>query len=161
MKYPILEPIPIRTKGLPLLMRIWVWLFRARTWKLVDDWEFDTKLDEEDVTIFIEKGFVFDGASVPRCFWWLLQPMGVLLIPGLVHDYAYRYQKVVTIDRKLKRKFNRRNTDHRFWDLFFREISIQINGCKVISYSAWIILFFCGGFAWKSNRKKQQPYKVK
>jgi hypothetical protein len=156
MKYPILEPIPIRTKGLSLLMRIWVWLFSVRTWKLVDDWEFETKLNEEYVTIFIEKNFIFDGASIPRALWWLLQPMGVLLIPGLVHDYAYRYQKVVTINKRTKKKFNRRKSDRKFWDLLFREISIQVNGCKIISYFAWVALFLFGRFAWNKNRKIEQ-----
>lgn len=39
--------------------------------------------------IFIEEGFVFDGASIPRIFWSIIggnfQPE--FLAPSLVHDY--------------------------------------------------------------------------
>lgn len=155
MDHPILKPIPINTRGLSLLMRIWTWLFSVRTWELMEDWSFRTKIDGEWDTVFIEKGFVFDGASIPRPLWWLLQPMGILLIPGLVHDYAYRYQKITTIHNG-RVKLNRYNYDQKFWDILFRDISIQVNECKVISYLAWSALYVFGGMAWKKNRKLEQ-----
>lgn len=41
--------------------------------------------------ICIPKGFVSDGASVPRFFWRLLSPpiYPVTLAPSIVHDYLY------------------------------------------------------------------------
>lgn len=44
------------------------------------------------IKVIIRKGFIFDGASIPRIFWsttgspFLPQYIG----PGLIHDYLYR-----------------------------------------------------------------------
>jgi hypothetical protein len=153
MKYPVLEPVPILTKGLPLLMRIWVWLFSSRKWKVSEDWYYETMIDREYATIFIPKGFIFDGASIPRFLWWLLQPMGILLIPGLVHDYAYRYQKIILYNSIKGTYHNLFRHKRDTWDEVFREISVRVNGCEVISYVAWLALYIFGGFAWRKNRK--------
>ena len=45
---------------------------------------------EEDVTIsdvVILKGFVTDGATVPRLLWWLFPPISSYFNATLVHDY--------------------------------------------------------------------------
>ncbi len=153
MKYPKLEPVPIQTKGLSLFKRMRVWLFSSRKWKVTEDWEFETKFYEKNITVFIHKGFVFDGASIPRPLWPLLSPVGVLLIPGLIHDYGYRHQHIVDISDP--RIVNNRiySSSHKVWDKLFRDVSVQVNGCKVISYSAWMALVVFGNAAWKKNRK--------
>lgn len=148
MKYPILRPIQIPMENLSFLMRIWTWLFCVRKWELVYGWSFKTKIDGKKREIYIPKGFIFDGASIPRWLWWLLQPMGILLIPGLIHDYAYRHRCLK--DTKGGIKFS---DDRRYWDKVFREVSIDVNRCKFISYAAWLALWIFGGFAWRKNRK--------
>jgi hypothetical protein len=37
----------------------------------------------------VPAGYVFDGASIPRMFWWIpgFSPMGIHLWAALVHDY--------------------------------------------------------------------------
>jgi hypothetical protein len=37
----------------------------------------------------VPKGFVTDGASVPRIFWSILYPFGNYFPAALVHDYLY------------------------------------------------------------------------
>jgi hypothetical protein len=44
------------------------------------------------------EGFQFDGASIPRVLWAFLNPIGLLLIPGLIHDYGYRHRQLWIID---------------------------------------------------------------
>ena len=41
--------------------------------------------------ILIPKGFVWDGASVPRALWSVLgfYPGGIMLPPSVVHDFIY------------------------------------------------------------------------
>ena len=43
------------------------------------------------ISFFIERGFEYDGASIPRLFWSLLglTPGGKMTIPALVHDLQY------------------------------------------------------------------------
>ena len=59
----------------------------------------------------IPAGFKFDGASIPKFLHPFLSPqVGVLLIGGLVHDYAYKYATLLRQGKKkpwvllLKRK---------------------------------------------------------
>lgn len=58
-------------------------------------------------TVFtVPRGFIFDGASIPRVFWTTtgspFTPKFVL--PGLVHDFFYRTHKVTrqTADKHFK-----------------------------------------------------------
>ncbi len=49
---------------------------------------------EHRIVKVIELGFVFDGASIPALFWWLLRlhPFSPRVInAALEHDYGYRY----------------------------------------------------------------------
>ena len=41
----------------------------------------------EQKNIIVHKGFVSDGASVPRIFWPLFPPMGNYTAAAIVHDY--------------------------------------------------------------------------
>ena len=154
MDFPILQPVCIPTKGKSLLVRIWIFLTCTRTWRVVEDWVFRTKINGTPVDILIPKDFIFDGASIPRWLWWLLPPMDVLLIPSLVHDYAYRHQNIILLSQSRSAKRVKLCRSKRlFWDKLFRDISIQVNGCKVISYFSWAMLCLFGSFAWNKNRK--------
>ena len=88
MKMPKLAPITIPTKGKKPLAKLRAWITEVRQWQLVEDWQYQLP---DQQTIIIPKGFVFDGASIPRLLWGLLSPTGLLLIPGLIHDFGYRY----------------------------------------------------------------------
>lgn len=45
--------------------------------------------DNNEYELFIEKGFLFDLASVPRILWPLIAPFELSIIAPLVHDYLY------------------------------------------------------------------------
>ena len=62
---PILLPLPIPTKNRPFLMRLLVWLFDIRKWRLKKNWHF---LRENGDEIVLPIDFEFDGASIPRIF---------------------------------------------------------------------------------------------
>ena len=57
----------------------------------------------------IEKGFEFDGASVPKFLAMWLSPTGVLLMGGLVHDYGYNCGELTIADNGEAVKRNQRN----------------------------------------------------
>lgn len=158
MEFPILQPICIPTKGKKLLVRIWIWITCTRIWRIVQDWSFETKLYGKNVKILIPKDFVFDGASIPRPLWPLLSPVGILMIPGLVHDYAYRYQKLIY---ECEGQVSVCKVGRAFSDKLFREISIQVNECRFTSYCSWLMLKCFGWAAWRSNRKEEIKRLVK
>lgn len=150
MDLPVLRGIKIETKNKSLPKKIKAWLSR-RKWEVVEDWYFKTHVNGTMVTVFIGKGFVFDGASIPRSLHWLLNPMGVLMAPGLVHDFAYRNEYITILNSR--KKLTDISTNQLQADNLFKDISLQVNGCSVISNSAYYMLRIFGKRSWNKNKK--------
>lgn len=151
MQMPKLMPLPIKTKGKHFFARIWVWITRIRTWEVVEDWAYTLS---NGTQIVIPKGFVFDGASIPRPLWAILSPTGLLLVPGLIHDFGYRYDYMWTSDTKGNVYKIHEGAGQAFWDqIFFRE-GERVNGMKMINWLAWLALSTMGWMAWSANRKR-------
>ncbi len=60
---PLLRPLPIATKNRPFIARVLAWLFDVRHWQLMENWQYKLPDNSE---IVLHKGFIFDGASIPR-----------------------------------------------------------------------------------------------
>ncbi len=135
-----------------------------RQWKVINGWKYEVKDDsnlgklmniKKTETIFIDSGFVFDGASISKPFWAILSPTGIFLVQGLIHDYAYRNDYLKILDQNdLPTKW-RKQKGRDFWDKVFREVGKDVNGLNVINYLAWFLLYLFGCCAW-NNRKKQR-----
>jgi len=147
---PALRPLPIKTKDFPWYKRIYKWIRSNRKWEIVEDWEFTLP---NGVKITIPAGFVFDGASIPRPLWGVLSPVGILLIPGLPHDYAYRYGFLWATTKAGSRYKYGNHFGQESWDELFFEISEQVNGMKAVSWAAWSMLWAFGCIAWAKNKK--------
>jgi hypothetical protein len=148
---PHMKPISIPTKGKGFWGGVWTWLMVTRTWEIVKDFHFN--IDGEDYVI--PKGFVFDGASVPKFLRTWLSPMGVLLIGGLIHDYAYKYTVLLKLDKKRTGKVMTQSVA----DKTFRDINIEVNGFRTINYLAYYALVLGGFVAWKGHRKVGADWK--
>lgn len=152
---PKLMPLPIKTKKQGFFIQIRRWIFAIREWEVTEHWEYELP---DKTVIVIPKGFIFDGASIPRPFWAILSPTGLLLIPGLIHDFGYRYEYLRAIKTK-----NSKNTykygkekKRKDWDNLFLEVGIKVNGMTIIDKLAWISLAIFGCIAWESNRKRNE-----
>ena len=141
---PQMQPIRIPTAGKGFWGAIWMWFWGVRTWRIAKDFEFTLKGD----TYIIPAGFEFDGASVPKFLASWLSPVGVLLLGGLVHDYAYKY---ATLKRKGKGTLGTLNQKQA--DVIFRDINIEQNGMHLLNYLAYWALRIGGFVAWNSHRK--------
>lgn len=149
---PKLHPKPIPTKKHNPVMRILVWLYAVREWRLLENWIWEF---EKDKFIVIPKDFEFDGPSIPRIFWFILSPVGLLLIPGLVHDYGYRFDCLWMVkDGQLTDEL--KNMDRDYWDLLFKEVGEKVNGLSLVDWIAWKALVFGGTGAWKKHRDNPQ-----
>ena len=89
--FPTLKPVRIPTKGKGFWGGIITWLLSTRNWVLVEDWHYSMWGKD----FVIPAGFKFDGASIPKFLRTFFSPVGVLLIGGLIHDYAYKYQTLL------------------------------------------------------------------
>lgn len=151
---PILRPIPIPTRRVRYLTALWNWVTMIRRWELVEQWQYELP---NKSNIVIPAGFKFDGASIPRVFWAILSPTGLLLIPGLVHDFGYGYDFLLKpmTDGNFPRYQER--AGRRYWDRLFLQVAIEVNGFKIINRIAWAALWAFGGFAWRSKRNSPSP----
>lgn len=145
-KMPMMSPIGMSTKDRGFFGAVWLWLITTRKWEIKEDWVYE--LDETKYRI--PKGFVFDGASVPKYFRSWLSPMGVLLMAGLIHDYAYKHAGLL-MDTGDKSPLDQLGAD-----VIFREVAIADNGFKVINYIAYYALRLGGWWAWKGHRKNDK-----
>jgi len=144
-EYPLMKPLRIATKGKGFFKMILMWLLGVRHWEIAKD--FDYELNGEKFVI--PAGFKFDGASIPKFLHTFLSPVGVLLMGGLVHDYAYKYETLL--------KTNRKDTlgvlTQKKADQIFRDINIQINGFYLMNRLAYYSLRLGGFMAWNKHRK--------
>lgn len=152
MDMPKIMPMPIKTKNKDVDGKLIAWITSIRNWELVEDWKFDLPCGEK---IVIPKGFVFDGASIPRILWAVLSPTGLLLIQGLIHDYGYRYDYIWTYDSNGVAYKGHKNAGQEYWDKIFYEVGYEVNGIRSLNRLAWLALTLFGKFAWDENRKKR------
>lgn len=147
---PILRPIPIDTKGKSILGKIKAWLFVPRKWEVAKDYFLYVQYLHIDLKI--PAGFIFDGASVPRVFWLFLHPLGILLIPSLFHDYAYRYKCLAS--RNAEGIYKK---DRMFFDEMFLKISYQVNGIYTPDFIAWYLLRLFGWWSYRQHPPDKKP----
>ena len=148
---PKLQPVPIATKGKGFWKGIVMWLLSTRNWVLTEDWKYN--IDGEEYVI--PSGFQFDGASIPKFLRTFFSPVGVLLMGGLVHDYAYKYK---TLLKKNKKDTMGVLTQKRA-DEIFRDINIIVNGFYTMNRLAYWSLRIGGFVAWNGHRKRNAKIK--
>ena len=148
---PKLQPVPIATKGKGFWKGIVMWLLSTRNWVLTEDWKYN--IDGEEYVI--PSGFQFDGASIPKILRTFFSPVGVLLMGGLVHDYAYKYK---TLLKKNKKDTMGELTQKRA-DEIFRDINIIVNGFYTMNRLAYWSLRIGGFVAWNGHRKRNAKIK--
>lgn len=147
---PVLIPIPIRTKNVPWIVAMYRWVFGSRHWKTAEAWHFWI----DGVKYCIPKGFEFDGASVPKVLRSFLSPTGILLIPGVIHDYNYRYNCLRL--SKPGNPVDERYSGKEYWDQLFYKVAVHVNGFPLINRLAYLVLLYFGGEAWRDNRRKAE-----
>ena len=63
--------------------------WKGDLWILHEDWNCKVSCTEYEYTITVKRGFITDGGSVPNMFTNIIAPMGVYLVPFLLHDTFY------------------------------------------------------------------------
>ena len=149
---PTLTPVSIPTyKGKNTWERLVIWWKARRKFRLLSDWEIPVS---DDFSILIPAGFMFDGASVPRLMWVGASPFGILMIPALVHDYAYEFNYLILrshqgdfYDKKVDKK------TRKYWDDVFLKMCLDINRVNFVSKIAYFMVRIGGWVGWRSFRK--------
>ncbi|USD66292.1 DUF1353 domain-containing protein [Vibrio sp. SCSIO 43136] len=151
IEMPKLIPVRIQTKNQPTwLHKLVVFVTQTRKWQLAENWTY--KLND-DVTLVIEKGFVFDGASIPRIFWAILSPTGLLLIPGLIHDYGYRYDQIWKLEENNQTSVYAKGKGRAYWDDLFKQVANEVNQVSLVNAFAKAAIARWGDGIWSEHRK--------
>ncbi len=154
MDMPILKPVPIKTQKKPFFTQLWTWISEVRKWEVAENWEYEL---EDGTRIVIPKGFVFDGASIPRPLWAILSPTGLLLIPGLIHDFGYKFDYLWALNTEEGEKYIKvyEVSGQQFWDEMFYKVGMKVNEMEVINALAWLPLTLFGFIAWNNHRDNE------
>ncbi len=105
----------------------------------------DVSIKSNQYTIYIKKGFDFDGASIPRIFWSIIgNPIsGKFNIAALVHDALYASQ---FIDRKI-------------CDEIFLNLMKVYNVSYLKRYSMFNAVRLFGFISWNKNKEDLSKYR--
>lgn len=150
---PVMRTIITNTKDRKWYKQIYKMLHRKVTYVIVEDYY--CYIPFLGVTLFIPKGFIFDGASIPKWLWPLIAPIDVLCIAAVFHDFAYRYQTYLTDTHELYLP----NLDKGVYDSIFKNLSIYTNGLLCTSWMAYIAVLIFGRVFWNQNRKEKRKIK--
>ena len=91
---------------------------------------FDLEVDLSDGSIInIPKGFIWDGASIPKWLWWMFPKIKLNSIVFLIHDFLYVDKKIQLFKHEFHifeaRKFA--DDEMRLWGLkHFSKFTIEI-----------------------------------
>lgn len=151
---PIMRPLPL---PIPEPVKWWnLWgkfknmrvRSKPRSWEIMEDYELSVPW--RDKPICCPKGFIFDGASVPRVLWPFISPTGVMFLAGLFHDVGYRY------DCWFDKDYNQIEVGvgQAWFDDQFERIGTYVNDASVIPNTAWAGLRIGGYPAWRKRRKE-------
>ena len=144
--FPELKPLPIKTKGKGFWKGIAMWLLSTRNWEITKDWKYNI----DGTEYVIPAGFQFDGASIPKFLRSFFSPVGVLLIGGLIHDYAYKYKTLLKVNKKeTMGELTQKRADE-----IFRDINVIVNGFYTMNRLAYWSLRLGGFVAWNGHRKR-------
>ena len=155
MNMPKVRPVPIKTKDKGFFRATWTWIRSTRKWEVIEDFYYTLK---DGTTVLIPKGFIFDGASIPKLLRGILSPTGLLFIPGLLHDYAYKHNQLLMVGIGKQIKSYMPKAGKMFWDKMFREEATRVNGMGAINWAAWSGLFVGGHLTWWQHRRRQKKH---
>ncbi len=154
---PLLKPLPLGTKGIRNLWQVlYRWLAVGRTWEVCEDWKFTTP---DDKIIQIPKGFVSDGASIPRILRFILSPTGLMFIPSLIHDYAFAHDHLLLLNKDGKPEKYLDRAGKKKWDDMFYDLSMQIHGIRIIAQVSKLALKIGSHTIWKKYQGTAQQKK--
>lgn len=155
---PVMRPTPIPTANQQgFLNKILIFVFQVRRWRIEDAFIYEYCGNR----YAIHAGFEFDGASIPRPLWAILSPIGLLLIPGLIHDYGYRYNGIYILDKDNNPIWDESINSKSGWDELFKNIGDHVNRIPVLNLLAKIGLLLGGYSAWNKWRdaeSAQEPF---
>lgn len=153
IRMPIVRQLP-RDPDAPLLSRLRLWR-EPVVYEVVEEYGYTLRdMDGTFWPLTIPPGFRSDLASAPRMLWALgFRPDGMMLVPGLFHDFAYRHGYVLCgLDEHLHVCRMDVSTKWRA-DMMLALIAARVSGLYFPALAAFLALSVFGWPAWWANAK--------
>ena len=90
-------------------------ILRKNLWRVENSFTFVCGKEEDQYSVTVPKGFLTDGASVPRVFWFLFPPFGRYMDAAVAHDYLCEHCIVEKMGREIS--ISRREADEIFFTI--------------------------------------------
>ena len=184
-KMPKMQPVIIPTKGKGFFPRMKMLLTSVRQWDVVENWfymlpngkmimipagfRFDGASIPKplyflaglvallallgwsistELALIMAALFIFAGIA--------LSPVGLLLVAGLVHDFAYRFGYLWAYDYQTGKfdKYYHKYGKRLDYDELFLEVNLSVNGMIITDRLAACLLSMFGAIAWTKNRDR-------
>lgn len=146
---PIVSPVVMPTKGKSFFYKVFQ-AFKRRKWKLIEPYAiFFPKLE---MAIYVPAPFILDFASVPRLFWFILDPVGLLLIGSIYHDFGYTFGGLF-IREKGEKNYSFVYMPRRELDSLLKSVTEEVNGMQGLAVVAKYVVRFGGLLTWRKHRK--------
>lgn len=147
---PLVRQLNPEAKDLPWHKRLQRWALEPVKWEVAEEWRYELP---DGVTITIPEGFVTDGASIPRIARFMATPAGLLFIPGIIHDYAYKHNSLLLgTERYGYGVYTAAINNREYWDTLFLKVSKRHTKLRVLSYSAYAAVRLFGWIPWNKHR---------
>ena len=105
-----------------------------------------------DICCFIPKGFLFNGASIPRVLAFFYLPNDILYLGAFLHDFMYSYAGLIIftedMDEMIFHSVNRYGADY-----IFNMMNEAVNDFTIGTYPAYKMLRLVGCIAWNKCRR--------
>ena len=89
-------------------------------------------------------------------FWAILNPTGLLLTPGLLHDYGYRYDQLWQVGPDGDAIPYQPGAGKDFWDKLFKDVGQDVNGFFLVNAIAWLAVAVGGKKTWEGYRNEDE-----
>jgi hypothetical protein len=115
---------------------------------------------DSELKILIPAGFTYDGASVPRFLWAVIDPLDLSEAAALVHDYLYHNAGLLVPVYVLVNDKPERCGEmvfcKRFTDICFQNIMVKWHVKKWREKAAYNAVDLFAGFAWRKHLRNNQ-----
>lgn len=151
--FPVVQAIPSNYKNRGFFKRLFYFITYRRKFKVLSD--YCLYIPSLDAWLFIPKGFIYDGASVPKILNGVFSPTGMLLLGAAPHDFGYRYEGLMfvkVVDNVGELYYKAYSKEE--LDALFNELNALESGMKKASKTATFVLSLVGFTGWIENRRK-------
>lgn len=145
--FPVNSTIAI--ESMPILKSV-----TTRKWEVIENWHY--KLNDE-VELIIPKGFHYNGTSIPRYYWLILNPTGFLLVPAILYECGCQYGQIWQVGQDGSAIPYGIDEEPEFWHRLFKSVGKNIMGrCLIITLALiGVPRNIIGKDAWSGHRFKK------